>query len=161
MKKLFLKNNFLLTLCVLVLVVIAYLSVDAPMRFEREQARRETAVKQRLVKIRTAEEKYRLRKGVYTGDFAELTRMGLLADSLRFIPYSDHQTFALQATSIIGKTGKHIPLMECGASYEQYLEGLDHNSVANLIEEANNAGRYPGLRIGDITTPNNNIGNWE
>lgn len=161
MKKTFLKNNYLLTACVLLLAVVAFLSIDAPMRFEREQALRETAVKQRLVKIRVAEEKYRLRKGVYTGDFQELTRSGLLADSLRFIPYSGGRMFSLQATSIIGKTGRHIPLMECGAAYDQYLTGLDRNSVANLIEQANEAGRYPGLKIGDLTTPNNNIGNWE
>ena len=43
----------------------------------------------------------------------------------------------------------------------QHLSGLDENSIANLIEEANNAGRYPGLKIGDITTPNDNAGNWE
>lgn len=161
MGKAFLKNNYLLAACVLVLAVVCFLSVNAPMRFEQQQATRETAVKQRLVKIRAAEERYRLRKGVYTGDFRELTRCGLLADSLRFIPYSDGQIFSLQATSMIGKTGKHIPLMECGAGYEQYLKGLDQNSVANLIEAANSAGRYPGLRIGDIMTPNNNVGNWE
>jgi hypothetical protein len=51
--------------------------------------------------------------------------------------------------------------MECGARYEQFLDGLDANSVANLIEEASAAGRYPGLKIGDIVQPNNNAGNWE
>ena len=51
--------------------------------------------------------------------------------------------------------------MECYAGYDDYLSGLDAGSIANLTEEANNAGRYPGLKIGDITTPNDNAGNWE
>ena len=37
--------------------------------------------------------------------------------------------------------------MECGAQYQQYLKGLNENSVANLIEEANNTGQYPGVKI--------------
>ena len=54
-----------------------------------------------------------------------------------------------------------MPLMECGAQYQQYLNGLDENSIANLVEAANEAGLYPGLKIGDLITPNNNAGNWE
>ena len=50
--------------------------------------------------------------------------------------------------------------MECGAEYESYLDGLDEESIQQKIEEANYAGNYPGLKIGDLTTDNNNAGNW-
>ena len=50
--------------------------------------------------------------------------------------------------------------MECGAGYETFLDGLDEGSIQQKIEEANYAGRYPGLKIGDLTTDNNNAGNW-
>jgi hypothetical protein len=51
--------------------------------------------------------------------------------------------------------------MECSASFRDYLDGLDENSINNLIEKANNSGNFPGLKIGDLTTDNNNAGNWE
>jgi hypothetical protein len=54
-----------------------------------------------------------------------------------------------------------VPLMECGAQYQQYLNGLDRNAVANLIETANKAGDYPGLRIGRLDQANGNAGSWE
>lgn len=155
------KNNYLLGLCVVVLVVICGLSINAPVRFEKAQARREMVVKQRLIKIRAAEEKYRVRHGAYAGDFKVLVASGLLADSLQYIPYSDGQRFELTATTTIGKSGRQIPLMECGANYASYLKGLDKGSVSNLEEAANEAGRYPGLKIGDISEPNGNRGNWE
>lgn len=158
----FVKNtNALLGCCVAVLCVLCVLSVASPMRFDHEQERRETAVKSRLVKIRLAEEHYRAVHGSYAETFDQLVKGGFLADSLRYIPYSDHKPFQLAASVVIGKSGKHIPLMECSASYDQYLDGLDKNSVSNLIEQANNAGRYPGLKVGDIAEPNGNAGNWE
>lgn len=161
MMKVGFKQNYLLVACVLLLTLVCFLSINAPVRFDHERTKREQVVKQRLVAIRTAEERYKARNGTYTADFGRLIRAGLLADSLKYIPYSDRKPFALTVTTIIGKSGQQIPLMECGARYEQFLSGLDANSVANLIEEASAAGRYPGLKIGDLAQPNNNAGNWE
>lgn len=155
------KSNHILMCCVLALAVLCFLSVNAPVRFKREQQQRELVVKQRLLKIRQAEMQYRRLHRVYVGSFKQLTDAGLLADSLSYIPFSGGQRFSLTVSMALGKTGRQIPLMECGATYGQYLQGLDAYSITNLIEEANAAGRYPGLKIGDITTDNNNAGNWE
>lgn len=155
------KNSYLLAGCVAVLALLCFLSVSSPERFNREVAARETVVRHRLMKIRSAEEKYRARHGAYTGSFDVLVRSGLLADSLRYIPFSGHEPFDLQATAITGKSGMQTPLMECAAEYGQYLRGLDKASVDRLTEEANAAGRFPGLKVGDTETPNNNAGNWE
>lgn len=159
--KLLKNQNIILGFCVLVLVVLCWLSVERPMRFEREQAEREKAVKARLLHIRTAEERYRARKGVYTGDWATLIRAKLLADSLQYVPFSGKERFHLEASFVMGKSGRQIPVMQCDATYDQYLKGLDENAVANLTEKANMGGRFPGLMIGDITQPNENAGNWE
>lgn len=159
--KLLKNQNIILGFCVLVLVVLCRLSVERPMRFEREQAEREKAVKARLLHIRTAEERYRARKGVYTGDWATLIRAKLLADSLQYVPFSGNERFHLEASFVMGKSGRQVPVMQCGATYDQYLKGLDGNAVANLTEKANMGGRFPGLMIGDITQPNENAGNWE
>lgn len=130
------------------------------MRFKDERQRREAVVKERLLKIKAAEEAYREKHGAYTADFRELTRGKWLADSLRYIPFTNKKPFRLATTILVSKSGKQIPLMECGAEYEDYLDGLDDYEIQNLTEQAINQGLFPGLRVGDITTPNNNDGNW-
>lgn len=159
--KLKIKNNYILTFCVLALAVVCFMSVNSPIRFQHQQEKRETAVKQQLVKIRIAEEKYRNANDTYTGDFAKLVKAGYISDSLKYIPYSDGMTFTLTASTQMAKSGKQIPVMECSAGYSEYLKGLDENAIANLTQKANDSGRFPGLKIGDITTPNDNAGNWE
>lgn len=143
------------------LAVVCGLSIYAPLRFDKQMAARERVVKERLVKIRYAEEKYRKVNGTYTDDFAALVKGGYLADSLQFIPFADGKKFDITVTTQLTKSGRQLPLMECGATYEDYLKGLDGNSISNITEEAYNDGRYPGLKIGDLMTPNDNAGNWE
>ncbi len=155
------KRNIILVGCVAVLVMLCCFSIGTPIHFDNEQQQREREVKQRLLTIRQAEERYCAKHGTYTGDFDELKRKGLLADSLRYIPYSNHKTFVLRASATMGKSGRQIPLMECSAKYSDYLEGLDKTSVDNLTDEAIAQGRFPGLKIGDLEEPNNNAGNWE
>lgn len=154
-------NNTILAVIAAALCAVCFMSIYTPVRFDSQQEVRGRAVKERLVKIRHAEEMYRRQHGVYAGDFATLISGGYLSDSLQYIPYSDKRRFDLAATTAIGKSGRQTPLMECGAKYNEYLGGLDENSIANLIEQANNEGRYPGLKIGDLLTPNDNMGNWE
>ncbi len=146
--------------CVFLLALLCLLSIGSPIHFEKQKARREKAVKERLMVIRAAEEKYRARHGVYAASFKELARCGLLADSLGSIPCVEGQRFTLTATTLPGKGGKAIPVMECGATYKQYLDGLDQSTIGELTEEANANGRFPGLKIGDTETPNDNVGNW-
>lgn len=154
-------NNLILGILAATLAVTCGLSVYSPIRFDRQKKIREQAVKERLIKIRYAEEKYRKDNGEYAGDFTKLIKGGYLADSLQYIPFTENKQFTLSTNVLTGKSGRQIPLMECTAGYEEYLSGLNGNSISNLIEEANNAGRYPGLKIGDVTTPNDNAGNWE
>ena len=154
------RQIILLGLCVAVLLALNFLSVDTTMRFNRQRDMRETVVKTRLVKIRAAEEAYCQRHGVYTDRFADLVSSGLLADSLTYIPYSGGRRFALSVTTQISPFGKTVPLMECSATYDDYLSGLDADATGQLNEDANRAGRFPGLKFGDLDTPNGNAGNW-
>lgn len=154
-------KNHILAILAAALAVACAMSVYAPIHFGREQAVRERAVKERLVKIRHAEEQYRKDTGAYTDDFGVLVSRGYLPDSLQYIPYSEGRKFSITVTTLTGKSGRPMPLMECGAQYADYLTGLDEGGISGLTEEAVNAGRYPGLKIGDITTPNDNAGNWE
>lgn len=151
----------MLTLCVAVLAVLCFQSVGSTMRFDRQREEREAVVKSRLVAIRSAEEAYCRRHGVYTDRFSDLVAEGLVADSLTLVPWAGGRRFDLSATTQISRTGKTVPLMECSATYDDYLRGLDAAATAALNEEAAAAGRFPGLKVGDLDTPNGNAGNWE
>lgn len=159
--KLRIPHNYLLSGCVLILAVICFLSVNQPIRFDREKTRREVAVKVHLVQIRKAEEVYKAHHGAYSGSFAILIREHLLADSLQYIPFAGKKKFDLSASTIISKSGKQIPVMQCGANYGDYLTGLDENRIANLVTSATESGSFPGLKFGDIAENTDNVGNWE
>ena len=51
--------------------------------------------------------------------------------------------------------------MECSATYDTFLSGLNADAVHDLIREANAAGRFPGLKIGSLDTPGDLSGSWE
>ena len=154
-------NNYILGACLALLIILCLLSVGQPIRFQHEQAKREQAVKERLIQIKQAEERYRSKNGIYTGDFATLVKECYLASPLQYIPYSNGKKFSLAASTLVSKSGKQIPVMECGAAYSDFLGDLDEQAVQEVIDQANYAGLYPGLKIGDITTDNNNAGNWQ
>jgi hypothetical protein len=52
-------------------------------------------------------------------------------------------------------------LFEVKAPYETYLGGLDKQEIINLKDVQSKLGRYCGLMVGSIDTPNNGAGNWE
>ena len=153
-------NNIVLGACVIVMMLLCILSISQPIRFDKQRANRETEVKEKLMLIRDAEERYKAKYGVYTGDFNTLVKAKYLKTDDTLIPYSDGKKFSLAATTIVSKSGKQTPLMECGAEYGDYLDGLDEDAIQEAIDKANYAGEYPGLKIGDITTDNNNAANW-
>lgn len=219
--------NVILGLLAVGLLYICYGSIMDPIRFSEEKDIREAAVKERLIKIRDAEEQYRLlHGGMYCDSFSvlidfikngkmpivnkvgELTdaqmdkgltetkaaaivssgnqaaiaanglqnfrrdttwislidtlfEQGFNADSIEYIPYGNGAKFELATTIHVNKSGTIQYLMECGAPYKVYLQGLNSREIYNLIDAADKTSRYPGLKIGDIYTPNNNAGNWE
>ena len=143
-------HNLWLALCAVALAAVCVASILGPVRFGKERRLRERAVVVRLSAIRAAELNYLCDHGIYTADFGTLVGGGYLADSLQYVPFGDGRRFDLAATVQVSVSGRRLPLVECGATYDAYLDGLDANSVANLIEEANRSGRYAGIRMGDI-----------
>lgn len=156
-----LTKNHILAMLVLALIALCVDSIYSPVAFDGELRRREKAVKERLVTIRRAEEAFKKVHGTYAADLGVLVANRLMPDSVQYIPYTERKKFEVSTTVFVGKSGRGIPLMECGAKYMDYMSDTDENAVAELIEKADNRGDYPGLRIGDITKPNNNAGNWE
>lgn len=140
-------NNFILALCITALILLCTASILSPIRFDRERIQRENVVMERLTKIKQAERAYFHAHGTFAPSLKTLTASGLLADSLTLIPYSDGERFELETSVVTDKSGRETHTMECGAQYQQYLKGLDENSIANLIEDANKSGQYPGVMV--------------
>lgn len=155
------KINAILSVVVVALLVLCVMSVYAPIRFDRQRQQRETAVRQRLMLIRDAAERFRHDHDAYTGSLRTLVDSGYMADSAQFVPYSGGRRFRLAASTVTTRSGRTVPVMECSATYDEYLRGLDANSVRGLVSAADASGRFPGLKIGDLDTPNDNNGNWE
>ena len=88
-------------------------------------------------------------------------------DSLAFVPFSQGDSIKMEA---IVKTvsGVKVPLFEASLTYKSLLKGLDNQLRINLdaSEKERNEKKYgtadfSGLKVGSVTAPNNNAGNWE
>ena len=90
---------------------------------------------------------------------------GFVADSLRFIPFAEGDTFEIFACPNTTRSGSIIQVMECNAPDSCFLKGMGKQGdrlIYNRAEEADAKGAYAGLKIGDAGNNwNNNAGNWE
>jgi hypothetical protein len=83
-----------------------------------------------------------------------------IVDSIKYIPYGNGKEITLDAV-IKSVSGVNVPLFEGTISYDDLLRGLDRQLIINLKAAQEDLGRYTGLKVGSVTTPNNNAGNWE
>ena len=89
---------------------------------------------------------------------------GFNADSLRYIPFAEGDTFQLNTFLAVTKSGALQYVMECCAPDESFLKNMGRNGerlIVNRRQLADDMGAYPGLKIGDLNNWNNNAGNWE
>ena len=76
--------NIVLTIIIIVLIYFLYESIMEPIRFKKEREFRESAIKEKLIDIRTAQEAFKSVKGYYTGSFDTLITF-LKTDSLPLV----------------------------------------------------------------------------
>ena len=88
-----------------------------------------------------------------------LKREGFKIEDLKVIPFSNKPIIMDAVVKVV--SGVDVPLFEACMPYEDYLIGLNHQLIVNLKCEAQNIGKYPGLKVGSVDAPNNNAGNWE
>lgn len=86
-------------------------------------------------------------------------RPGFCIDSLAFIPFSGDSLIMDSAVKTV--SGVKVPLFEASMPYKSLLKGMDNQLRINLDAEREDTGRYAGLKVGSISAPNNNAGNWE
>ena len=97
----------------------------------------------------------------YVSVLSSIFPAGFNPDSLAFVPFAGGAKFELDTVTQSTKSGLPLPLFEARTPYTVYLNGLNHREIVNLCDEAKKTDKYPGLKVGDIVTPNNNAGNWE
>jgi hypothetical protein len=116
------------------------------------------------------DEKAALKKGLIIRDTIKVSVLEEIfgkdypIDELRYIPKSGKQEFWLAQTIITTGSGVKVPVFEARAHNNQILfEHLEDykQEIINLNERARKNDRYPGLKVGSVTEPNNNVGNWE
>jgi len=88
-----------------------------------------------------------------------LKRADFKPEDLKTIPFSNKPIIMNALVKQV--SGVDVPLFEACMPYEDYLVGLDRQYIINLKCEAEDMGRYPGLKVGSVDAPNNNAGNWE
>lgn len=86
-------------------------------------------------------------------------RPGFNVDSIFMIPFCGRPVE--METVIKQVSGVPVPLFQACMPYRKLLVGMDNQLRINLDAERKDTGRYPGLMVGSVDTPNNNAGNWE
>ena len=154
--------NIVLVLCAAALIYICYNSIMGPINFENAKKDREKAVIARLIDIRKAQQEYRmLHHGMYAPKLDTIYPKGFNPDSMKFIPHGNGAQFEMNVRNDTAKSGAPVYLFEVKAPYDTYLSGLDKQEIINLKDLDSKLGKYSGLMVGSIDTPNNGAGNWE
>lgn len=82
-------------------------------------------------------------------------------DELGNIPFVKGEQFVLGAGEVKTGSGVVVQVFQAYVINDVYLKGLDKELIKSLTDEAKNATKFPGLKVGDLEKANNNAGNWE
>lgn len=116
------------------------------------------------------DEKAAMKKGLIIRDTIKASVMDEIfgdnykIEDLKIIPNSGGQEFWLRQTIITTGSGVKVPVFEARAHNNQILFELEEEfkqEIINLNEQRRKNERYPGLKVGSVEEPNNNVGNWE
>ena len=80
-------------------------------------------------------------------------------DELAFIPFSGDSV--IMASTVKRVSGVNVPLFEASMPWKSLLKGLNNQLRINLDAQCEDQGKYKGLQVGSVESPNNNAGNWE
>ena len=86
-------------------------------------------------------------------------REHFVIDSLAFIPFSGDSV--IMASTVKRVSGVNVPLFEASMPWKSLLKGLNNQLRINLDAQCEDQGKYKGLQVGSVESPNNNAGNWE
>lgn len=116
------------------------------------------------------DEKAAMKKGLIIRDTVKVSVLEEVfgndynVDQLPIIPNSGGEKFWLNQTVITTGSGVKVPVFEARAHNNLILASLEDDykqQIINLNEQRRKNNRYPGLKVGSVEEPNNNVGNWE
>ncbi len=82
-------------------------------------------------------------------------------DSLRYVPYTNGDTFTMASGEITTGSKVEVEVFEAKVHNNVLLDGLDPQLIANFSDERITITGYAGLKVGSLTEATNNAGNWE
>ena len=110
---------------------------------------------------------FRIENEILVKDTLFRNRKDFNLDSLAIVPFSQGDSIKMQAV-VKTVSGVKVPLFEASLTYKSLLKGMDNQLRINLDaqEKERNEKKYgtadfSGLKVGSVTAPNNNAGNWE
>ena len=86
-------------------------------------------------------------------------RENFVVDSLAFIPFCGDTV--IMASTVKRVSGVNVPLFEASMPWKSLLKGLNNQLRINLDAQCEDQGKFKGLQVGSVESPNNNAGNWE
>jgi hypothetical protein len=83
-------------------------------------------------------------------------------ENFRYIPNSDNKKFLMDAGTLETGSGVVVQVLEVRAPFKDFLQvpGYEQQLI-NLIDQRKTLESYPGLKVGSLTEPTNEAGNWE
>ena len=143
--------NIVFSVIIVVLVYFLFQSIMEPIRFNKEKDARETAIKERLMDIRTAQEAFKSVKGYYTSSFDTLITF-LETDSLPLVFKRGALTDEMIAEGItsereavkkglISRDTSYIPVLDSIFHKESPIEELRYGPGMENTEFQMSAGR--------------------
>lgn len=79
--------------------------------------------------------------------------------SLKTIPYSKGLLFEMDADTI-ERGGVEVHVFEAKAPFTAFLNGMDEQTIINLISKYEDINWYAGIKVGSLIEPSTD-GNWE
>jgi hypothetical protein len=97
----------------------------------------------------------------YTPVLDSIFKPGFYVDSIRYVPFCGDTQFKLEAATVQTGSKVMVEVFEASILNNIFLAGLDKQLIINYNALREKITGFAGLRVGNITEPNNNAGNWE
>jgi hypothetical protein len=83
-----------------------------------------------------------------------------VTDSLRYVPYTDGVVFNMKSGEILTSSNLIVQVVEVSAMYDDLLNGLDRQLIANYKDERMKIVGFAGVKFGSLEE-GTLTGNWE
>ena len=85
---------------------------------------------------------------------------GFNSDSLQYVPFTEGVTFSMESGEILTSSNLTVQVVEASVMYDDLLEGLDRQLIANYKDERMKIVGFEGVKFGSMEE-GTLTGNWE